>query len=323
MSLIDRVSVWLTWLIGGALFLTFGWTLMEPFDPMGPVSVLTSDGGVVVLLEAAVLCALCAAVCTVIAGRAVVDVGTFAASLGLAVVSLRGGTTEFLLLYGNGSPDGVMPSGVLATRFAAATLGWFAVVLLAAYVSHAVMRLLFPSTMRGMEKPDAATPVITTIAHDIPLPDADGGRAASTRTVVVEGLKHAGVVAGVGLMAFCVLATGSSERAIAHGQACFVVAAATWLGCYFGHRIAPVRSALWSVLGVGLTACAGYGWAALTSDGNEFPPSIPDSPFLRVLPIQFVGVGAATAISVMWSVHMAALEDVRAGRLEASGKAGQ
>lgn len=321
LTLIERIAIWMTWAIAGALFLTIGWRLMEPFDPEGPISVVSSHGGAFILLEAGVLAAVCAAVCTLIAGRYVVDVGIFAASLGLTAVSLRGGTTAYLLLYGTGRDGGVLPAGVLAIRFAVASVGWFAVVMVAAYVCHLVLRLCFPATLRGAAEGGPADLVLTTPVSDVPSFNFGEGRVLSKQTPISDGLVHTACVAGIGLMAFRVLMASSAHRAIHHGQACFVVAASIWLGCYIAHRIVPVRSSLWALLGVCATAVVGYLWAAITTGAEAFPPAIPQSPFLRVLPIQFIGAGAAMVVFMQWSAHMAALEDAHARRIATRFKA--
>jgi len=321
LTLFERIAVWMTWAIAGALFLTIGWHLMEPFDPEGPVSVLSSNGGALILVEAAVLAAVCAAVCTVIAGRYAVDVGIFAASLGLTAVSLRGGTTAYLLLYGTGRDGGVLPAGVLAIRFAVASLGWFVVVMVAAYVCHVVLKLCFPATLRGNAEGGPAELMLTTPVSDVPSFNFGEGRVLPKHTPVSDGLLHTACVGGIGLMAFRVLMASSAHRAIHHGQACFVVAASIWLGCYLAHRIVPVRSSLWALVGVCVTAVVGYLWAAITSGAGAFPPAIPQSPFMRVLPIQFIGAGAAMAVFMQWSAHMAALEDAHARRIATKFKA--
>ncbi len=305
LSFLERAAVWLTWGVAGALFLTVGWMAMAPVDPLGPVCVLTSRAGVTMLLQAGVLAAVCAWVCTLIAGRSVVDAGTFAAAVGLAAVSLRGGTAEYLLLYGDGSVSGALPVDVVAVRFAAASVGWFVVMMLAAGVSMLVSRWCFGGAAGGTDQ-DASSDRgfgFVLAAADIPTTNLTAGTVRAPATPLSDGLLHFGVATGVGLLAFFVLTAPASTRAIQHGQSCFFVMAAVWLACYFAHRIAPVRSAFWSVLAVFLMAVAGYGWSALRSQSGTAPPSIPESPFMRVLPIQFIAVGTATAISALWSVQ--------------------
>lgn len=118
------------------------------------------------------------------------------------------------------------------------------------------------------------------------------------------GVKHTIIATGVGLAAITLLSAGLSSRSIQHGQVCFVVAAAVGLGTYFAHRMAPVRSALWSILAVVLIALMGYVWAAVRPAVAGLPPSIPSSHFMRVLPIQYISIGTAAALAMFWYVYV-------------------
>ena len=100
------------------------------------------------------------------------------------------------------------------------------------------------------------------------------------------------------------LSAGLSGRSIQHGQACFVVAAAMGIACYIANRAAPVRSPLWSILAAAVLAVAGYAWAFVRGPGEGMPASLPASHFLRVLPLQYISVGTAVAISMFWSSHV-------------------
>ena len=98
-TLLDKTVTLGSWVLAGAIFLSVGWLAMKPEDPLGAVTVLTRDGGLLVLLQAGALAGVAAAIATVIAGRYLADVGTFAAAVGLAAVSLRGGTAGTLLVH--------------------------------------------------------------------------------------------------------------------------------------------------------------------------------------------------------------------------------
>jgi hypothetical protein len=132
------------------------------------------------------------------------------------------------------------------------------------------------------------------------------------------------VGAVAGFLAFGLLSTGLWSRSIQHGQACFVVVAAVWIAVYIAYRFVPVRSPLWSILSVGVLATAGYLWAAIRPAEPGLPPPIPSSHFLRVLPIQYISIGAAAAVAMFWYVHLPPAE-ARAGgghSLELDSRAG-
>lgn len=302
---LDRAATTASWVLGGALFLTVGWFAMEPDDPLGPVSAYARQGGLMMLIQAAALAAVAAGLATLIAGRRVADIGTFAASLGLAAVSLRGATAEYFLLRGADFSEAFEHS--LAWRFALEAVGWFLVVLVAVGVSAAVMRWCFGS----MESPDpngGDTPsaVVRTLAgFDVARISARCfGVSGERQTASTDGVHHMLITTGVGLAAMAVLSAGLRWRSIQDGQVCFVVAAGVFLGAYAACRMVPVRSALWSILAVGLIALVGYVWAALRPEVTELPPNIPSSHFLRILPIQFIAVGTAAALMAFWYVFV-------------------
>ncbi len=310
-SLPERVATLASWALGGAVFLTVGWTVMQPDDPVGPVSALARRDGLMMLLQAGLLAGITAALATLIAGRRLADAGTFAAALGIAVVSLRGGTAEYFLVQG-ADVSRSFEHGVGRT-FALESMGWFAVIMVAIGVSAVMNRWCFGRTA-GL--PGAAH------LGDLPLsaaPTAAGfdglavsvrlfGVSTDTQTTAADGIRHMLIAAGVGLAMIALLSAGLSFRSIQHGQVCFVVAAAVCIGTYVGYRFVPVRSALWSILAVGLVALVGYIWAALRPTVVGLPPSIPSAHVMRILPIQLISVGTVAAVATFEYVYVPILE---------------
>ena len=135
------------------------------------------------------------------------------------------------------------------------------------------------------------------------------GSAGRRGTDPLEGLKHAALCGGLGLVALAALSASLTSRSIEHGQVCFVIFASVAIACYVAHRIVPIRSAGWSIAGVALMAVAAYLWAAVRPSVASLPPLVPSSHFLRILPIQFVSVGVAAAIFSAWNNLVPELED--------------
>ena len=135
LTLLDKTATFGSWLIAGAVFMTVGWIAMEPDDPQGAVSVLSRSGAAMMVVQAAALAAVTAGIATVIAGRRLADVGTFAAAVGLAVVSLRGATVTHLLL--REAETSATFERSLAVKFAFETVGWFMVVIVALHAAGA------------------------------------------------------------------------------------------------------------------------------------------------------------------------------------------
>lgn len=312
-SLLDRAATLASWVLAGALFLTVGWFALEPDDPLGPVSVYARHGTLMMLFQAAALAGVAAALATVLAGRRVVDIGTFAAAFGLAAVSLRGSTAEHLLVRGADLSD-TLERG-LAFRFAIEGVGWFVVIAVAIGVSAIVARWCFgpaggADRDRTVSRSVAAYPMLA--GYDVPwLPARWLGGVDAEQTPIADGVRHMLITAAVGLAAMGVFSAGLSSRSIQHGQVCFVVAAAISIGTYAAYRILPVRSAFWTILAVGLVALVGYLWAMVRPTMPGLPPNIPSSHFLRILPVQFISVGTAAAVATFWSV---CVPEVHAGR---------
>lgn len=305
LSLTERTATLASWVLSGALFLSVGWMAMAPDDPHGAVSVYTRSDSLAMLAQAAALCAVVAALATVMAGRRLVDAGTFAAAVGLSAVSLRGGTAEFMLLTG---VEHQASQRMLGLKFAGESLMWVAVMLLSLVVAGVVTRWCFGRTegagARGAGDSSWTEPV--PAGCDLPI-----GRfgplapvAGDGATPLADGLRHTTIAGVGGLAAMVILSTGLGYRSILAGQVCFVVAASVAIGAYFASRFAPVRSALWSILAVGLMALVGYVWSALKPVSAGLPPHVPSTSFLRILPLQFVGVGSVSAVATFWYCYM-------------------
>ncbi len=290
-SFLDRAATWVTWALAGTIFLTVGWFAMAPDDPLGAVSVLTRHTAWLMLLQAAGLAAVTAALATVIAGRRLPDVGTFAAAVGLASVSLRGGTAGALLIHwSDAAPISLSNLPILLGLEA---MAWFVIVVMARGFSIGVGHWCFGAC---------------------PEPRTDGGgghlegEPLASRGGASHGIKHMLIAAGVALLTFKILSAGLSTRSVQHGQACFVVAASVCIGSYVAYWLAPVHSALWAILSVPFLAAGGFVWARLGPSPLSLPASVPASAFLRVLPIQYIAVGTAAAVAMFWYLYHPAFD---------------
>lgn len=303
LGLVGRLATLMSWALAAALFLTVGWLAMAPDDPLGAVSMLARRGGLTMLVEAAAMTVVMAALATVIVGRQLPDVGTFAAALGLAVVSLRGATAEYLLVHNSAATE--WTEHALAWRFALEAGAWFLVLIVAAGVVAPVTQWCFGRSKQRQAdgKNDVSTPIAASF--DLPGVSARWSKVrGGAQTPAGDGARHMLTAVGVGLVAMALLSTGLSSRVIQHGQVCFVVAASVCIGTYVAYRVIPVQSALWSILAVGLLSLAGYTWALARPPIAGLPPNIPSSHFMRVLPIQFISIGVATAVATFWYVYI-------------------
>lgn len=277
-TLLEKLSAWSSWVFAGTVFLSVGWMAMAPDDPLNAVSLLTRRGSLLMLLQAGGLAMVTAALVTVVVGKRLPHAGTFAAGLGLAAASTRGGTTVQMLALGvDGSADF---QSSLALRFAVEALQWFVVMLAATATSAVVTQWCHGSAPKRLRTDDATA----------------GYRRPTNAS------QHFGITVVGGFIVFLVLSQGWAARSVQHGQACFVAAATVGIAAYLAYRVAPVGSPVPSLLGAGVLAVIGYIWASFRTAPADLPAIVPASPFLRVLPIQMVAVGMAAAVAMYWYV---------------------
>jgi hypothetical protein len=307
----DKFILLVALAIGVALFVTVGWMALAPRDPHGAVSLVTATSPLAVILQATLLVAVAAVVATVMIGTKLPDVGVFAAALGLALASLQGNTSAYLLISVAGGDRGA--ERALAGKLAIESVVWFLLIVVAIAVSGAVMRwCLGMADRRGepAENPGAGhrgNPLARMAASECPgiarlAPDL--ATANPSRASVLNGLKITAIMTVAGLLIFATLVSGYSPQMIRHGQTCFAAFTAFYLGGWIAYRNFSARTALWAILAVPLTAIAGYGWTMVygaASGRYAHLASIPVSDFLRALPITFISVGTLGALFAHWA----------------------
>jgi hypothetical protein len=325
LSLWDKTLALGALFAAGAIFLTLGWMTLEPDDPHGAVSLVSYGGSGMVWLQAAGLAAVTATIATIVIGRRLPDVGAFAVGVGLTAVSLRGGTSEYVLIR---RADQISDfQRVLALQFAGESVAWFAVIFVGVIVSSLIMRWVFEvprvAADEAVSNPDLGAWALAGL--DIPyLRDSALTSPLGVFTPVRQGLAHSAMAAAGALIIMAVLSAGLSSRAIEHGQTCFLVALAVVLGTWIAFRLFPVQTPLWCIFAVLLFALAANLWAAFAPPSPNLPAHLPKSNFLRVLPVQYIAVGTAASLAMFWYLQAGFVrpEKTEAGHASVKGKAG-
>ena len=289
-SLAVRTQRLAAWAWGLALFLSVGWMAMSPDDPRGPVSLLTRHNALMMWVQVTLLAVVCSVVATILAGRHLPEAGLFATALGFSAVALRGDTAQYFLV--NCAADGVACERWLAVRFAGEAVAWFVALGAAIPAANAVLHWCGWSVLPPLAAAE--------MPPEIQVPRRTGAQGILARAAQNQAIRHLVIVTGVLLMGTALFSSGSSRRAVLHGQSCFVLFAAAFLATWAGCRLAPVRGPMVSLAAIPLAAVTGFLGAALLSGRFATPPNLPSSCFLRILPLHFVAVGVAAVVAAHW-----------------------
>ena len=298
LTLSDKAAFVAACALSVAVYLTVGWMALTPKDPLGAVSLLACTAAPFAWLQVCVLAVVIAALTTALWGRRLADLGLFAVTVGLAALTLKGGNASSLLVAEAG--DGDVPGRGLAVQLGFEALAWFVIPAVSALASLLTMRWCAGARACC----EGNTPRMLPLgASDIPLLGEQlCGVPVLNRTASLMGLKHTAVATVAALVILHLLAASLHASVIRHGQACFILAASVLLGTYIAFKAAPVRSALWPMLAVPLVALLSYLWAAVSGGGEGQFLAAPGAAALRVLPLQFIAVGVASAVAGTWLV---------------------
>ena len=297
-----------------ALFLSIGWQVMAPEDPHGAVSLWAHSSFFAMFIQAVALTVVATAIATAMIGTRIPDIGIFAACLGLAMVTLKGDTAEYLLINiaeGNQSAE-----KMLAGQLAIESILWCVLVLLAMITSGAALHWCFG--INGQTHNDAPKTVqdnkgislMNLAISDCPFLSKPLGIQPvkflkNSAADDWAGAKTTAITTVVSAFVFTVFIAPSSPRSIQHGQTWFAVFAAFYIGVWASKRFASCRTPFWSLLAIPATSVLGYIWTMLQ---GELPAryanlaNIPASAFLRALPLTFVSVAAMGVLFAFWTV---------------------
>ena len=320
LTLTDKSVFVLACAFSVAVYLTIGWMALTPKDPQGAVSLLACTAPPLAWLQVCVLAVVIAALTTALWGRRFSDLGLFVVAVGLAALTLKGANASYLLVAGAG--DANVPGRGLAVQLGFEALAWFVIPVISAFASLLTMRWCTGARACC----EGSTPgMLPLAASDIPvLGERLCGVPVLNRTPAQMGLKHTAVATVAALLILHLLAASLHASVIRHGQACFILGASVLLGTYIAFKVAPVRSALWPVLAVPLVALLSYFWAALRGGAGAQFVAAPVAAALRVLPLQFVAVGVASAVAGTWLAgNRSEAEPARAPRRSKSDAGGK
>jgi hypothetical protein len=283
------------WILGAAVFLFIGALAVQPMDPQGPVSLLAHEHRTSMALEVLALAVVVSGLATALAGRSHPEIGAFAVCIGLAAVSVRGSTMTYLLMrHGDTS--------LVCWLLAGEALFWTLTVASASAISGLMVRWFGVAIASDLKtRSEWAVAAFPWLGRVLLGRDVD-----QQRDLLSVGLRHIAVATIVALLLIALLSSGSGDRAIQHGQACFAVAAGTYLAVNRAQVYFPVRSMFWSMCAVPAVCLVAYTYAWIRAQPSLLVhglATVPVSNYLRILPITYVTVGVAAALLARWRWH--------------------
>lgn len=296
LRLSDKALLTLALGIAVALFLTIGSAVLAPRDPQGAISLLTHPHPILMLLECAALAAVAATIATVLAGSRLVDVGIFAAGLGMGLAVIQGDTSAYILRLwsAGGASAGKSPAMLMLVE----SLLWSAVFALVMVVSGWVMAFCKRGPVTDDSRFSVMDMAVSECAGLNRLVGIDQ-RAVGTR----HGITMATMIAVTATLLFSILASGSSPRIVQHGQICFAVFVAFYGGVWLAKKFGFTAQTPLPVLGaVPIAAILAYLWATLQPGSGSTHVHIPSSVYLRALPLTFVSVGMLGSLVGYWII---------------------
>jgi len=279
------------------LLTTVGWHVAKPLDPDWAVTLTRSGRGILAIAPSLlILTIVVAAVGTALSGRRVPQGGVFATAIGLAMLSLRGGSMQVVLAYCGSNQAG--PRRSLMVSMAIECLLWAAMLAVSWIVVEGVWRWLWASG--ADDSGEAEAPKLQKSARG-PRPGNAGPRA---------GWPALAVTSVVALFVIWMTIARSPVATIARGQVIASVAGGLYLGVLAARYFTGIRNPRWYVLAPLVVALVGYllgflqadlGWAKGPLASYARLATTPAHALARPLPIEYIAVGVAGAIAGLWS----------------------
>jgi hypothetical protein len=253
-----------------ACFCAFWWAgvlVRLPVHPGYEASLLQQPSAVVAILVVGIVLAAAVAVGTALAGMIRYDAGLFAAAIGLAALSLRGGSSQYAIFWGLAHDSGPELFLVLAAE----TLLLGAMVGICAYVLDRLYR---------------------------------GGRLKDRESLLPPGVE-APAVGDLSNLALATLVTAIGVLLLARGedkqQALAAVGIAAFAGSATAETFLPMTRRTWCWAPPMVVAVAGYALAWFDPYGMQIGNLQGTFAALaRPLPLDYAGGGTAGAILGCW-----------------------
>ena len=291
---------------------TMGWISAQPTDPALPLTFVRSGRAIPAIWPAlAILTVVAGIIGTIVSGKRLPEAGLFAAAIGLAALSLHGGSM-FDLMANEGATTPAVRAAFMKAMAIDCVL-WSAVMFVTWIATSWAYRWIWFG-------PNAPASPSASAASTEPLaptqPTAKSGRSQSKQQAkpAVQAPRSgwaALVVTGV-IGVFVVWCTAGRDPAapVQRGQTIAAVAAGLYFGAMGGRYFTGIRDVRWYLLAVPAGAILAWLVGYLSADmswaqGTPYQYYIylattPVHDLARPLPIEYIAVGTAAVLAGFW-----------------------
>lgn len=274
--LVHRVRFVAAMCIAGAVFYYFGWWVARPADPLGAVSMLMVDNGVVTMAELLGLAIVVSGLAVAICGGDTAERGPLAVAVGLATLAGRGGHMDTLLLNRLAAPatggriDVYPVMGLMAETWL-----WLALIGVGMVVGKWVQG--------WFQAPADELP-------EVPHVETESKPGWDIRMAI--GALVIGFVIAWTVITFT---AGEPATPIETGQLFFSLILAFLLAALVAQWFFDLRDRIWMLVVVGLVASAAYWFGQpqhLNAAEDLHTHIAVENPLVRPLPIEYAALGA-------------------------------
>ncbi len=263
-----------------ALFGSIGMNVLRPWDPLGAISLLLVDSKAALMLRLVGMLIACGILSTIIMSARLPFFGVFSACVGVAWPIIKTAGMDYLMVRLQVGKE-FENAQILWAYLAFETILWSIVLFILLAVVLVIEDWLNKSI--ESEKSLQEQPRIKTIF---------------AKENIFNGIVSTISTAIFGTIFIAILAASQSK-----GQIVFAVFAGMLLAGMISEQISPTNHPVWQVLAVPIVALIAYGYTWLHPDrppGFEAVLHIAPNNLARVLPIEYIFIGAAGAVMGVW-----------------------
>ncbi len=280
-------------IISLALFMSLGMEILKPWDPFGAISLLLVSNTLTLIIRLLGILIAVGILSTIIISARLPFFGVFAAAVGMAWPISQTAGMDYLMVRLQVGKEFENAQSLWA-YLAFETILW-AVVLLALIIVILLVEDWLNKTFVDNKFDNKNATENNSITQS-------SATVQTIKTIFSSGNIFNGIISVISTAIFGVIFIGLFAASQAKGQIIFAVFAGMFLASLISEQITPTSHPIWQTISVILVALIAYGysWFHPRPAGLEAVLHIAPNNLARVLPIEYIFIGAAGAIMGVW-----------------------